>query len=89
MDKTASFDRVHTFLKELPNLPVNAIESRVKNIENDIFILFSRLERLHTLYPELKQVDLSDDIYSLTRMLKAERVKRQFPLLARAAAMFF
>ncbi|MFH0888286.1 MAG: hypothetical protein V1871_03660 [Planctomycetota bacterium] len=89
MDKAVSFDRVHTFLEELPKLPVNVIESRVKEIENDIYILFSRLERLHTLYPELKQVDLSEDIYSLARMLKPEKVQKQFPLLARAAAMFF
>jgi hypothetical protein len=88
MDKMASFDRVHAFLEELPNLPVNVIESRVKEIENDIYILFSRLERLHTLYPEFKQVDLSEDIYSLVRLLEHNKVKRQFPLLARAAAMF-
>jgi hypothetical protein len=88
MDKGASFDRVKAFFEELPDLSPEAIESRVKEIENDIYILFSRLERLHTLYPESKQVDLSEDIYSLVRLLEHNKIKKQFPLLARAAAMF-
>ena len=69
MNNGTSFKRVKTLLDELPTLPAEGVESRVKDIKNDIHYLFSKLERLHSLYPELKQVDLSDDIYSLAKRL--------------------
>ena len=69
MDNGTSFNRVKALLNELPTLPTEGVESRINDIKNDIHNLFSKLERLHSLYPELKQVDLSEDIYSLAKRL--------------------
>jgi len=87
MDNGKAFDRVKAFMDDMENLSPEKIESRAKEIENEIYTLFNSLERLHSLYPEMSQLDMSDDIYSLVRMLEHKKVKRFFPLLARAAAM--
>ena len=88
MDNGKSFDRVQKFLDEFKDLPVTTVESRVREIENDIYNMFNQLEKLHAAHPEMKEIDLSEDIYSLVRMLHHEKVKKQYPLLARAAALF-
>jgi archaellum component FlaC len=69
MNNGASFNRVKALLNKLPTLPAEGVKSRAKDIKNDIHNLFGKLERLHSLYPELKQVDLSNDIYSLAKRL--------------------
>lgn len=83
-----AFDRVKRFLEEFKDLPTDAIESRVKNMETDIYTVFNKLEKLHSSYPEFKNVDLSEDIYSLVRMLNHRKISERYPLLARAAAVF-
>ena len=88
MNNGKSLERVQKFLDEFKDLPVEVVESRVKEIENDIYTLFNQLEKLHAAHPEMKEIDLSEDIYSLVRMLQHEKVKKQYPLLARAAALF-
>jgi len=88
MDNGKSFDRVQKFLDEFKDLPVTTVESRVREIENDIYNMFNQLEKLHAAHPEMKEIDLSEDIYALVRMLQHEKVKKQYPLLARAAALF-
>ena len=88
MDNGKSFDRVQKFLDEFKDLPVTTVESRVREIENDIYNMFNQLEKLHAANQEMKEIDLSEDIYALVRMLQHEKVKKQYPLLARAAALF-
>ena len=88
MDNGKSFERVQKFIDEFKDMPVALVESRVKEIEKDIYTLFNQLEKLHAAHPEMKEIDLSEDIYSLVRMLHHEKVKKQYPLLARAAAQF-
>lgn len=88
MDSGKSFERVQKFLDQFKDMPIAVAESKVKEIEDDIYILFNQLEKLHAAHPEMKEIDLSEDIYALVRMLQHERVKKQYPLLARAAALF-
>lgn len=88
MDNGKSFDRVQKFLDEFKDMPVAVVESRVREIESDIYTMFNQLEKLHATHPEMKEIDLSEDIYALVRMLQHEKVKKQYPLLARAAALF-
>jgi hypothetical protein len=88
MENGMAFDRVKALLEEMPNLPSDVLETRVKELEPDIFTLFHKLERLHVSHPELVEVDLSNNVYALAGRLEQERLKKSFPLLARAAAMF-
>ena len=88
MDDGTAFDRVKTFLQESKSLPAEVVEARVKEIEDDIFTLFRGIQQVRSKHPEVKDIDLSDDFYALVRMLEHSSVKKKFPLLARAAAMF-
>jgi outer membrane receptor for Fe3+-dicitrate len=86
-----SFDRVHKLLEEMKDLPEESILARVQSIEKDIEILFKKMEELHALSEEFRQVDLSDDVYYLFRLVSAQKqkeVSRRFPLLSRAAGLF-
>ena len=86
-----SFDRVHKLLEEMKDLPEESILARVQNIEKDIEVLFKKMEELHALSEEFRQVDLSDDVYYLFRLVSAKKqkeVSRRFPLLSRAAGLF-
>ncbi|MDI6732906.1 MAG: hypothetical protein QME51_02065 [Planctomycetota bacterium] len=82
-----AYERVRTFIESAENLPRDVVESRVKEIENDIYTLFNKLEKLHAEHPELKEIDLSEDFYTLVRMLESKRVIKKYPLLARAVAL--
>ncbi|MFH1228348.1 MAG: hypothetical protein V1701_10675 [Planctomycetota bacterium] len=88
-----SFDRVHKLLEEMKNLSEESIRARVQHLEKDITVLFQKLEQLHTLSADFAQVDLSEDVYYLFRLLaeeegKKKEVSRRFPLLSRAAGIF-
>ena len=83
-----AFDRVAEFLDELEDMPLEILDVRLKDIEKDIFSLFKRVERLHSLSTDFQRVDLSEDIYALLRMLKnRKKVVKSFPLLSRAAGL--
>lgn len=89
MASTDAFDNVAEFLDELEDMPLELLDTRLKDIEKDIFALFKRVERLHSLSPNFQRVDLSEDIYALLRMIKnRKKVVRSFPLLSRAAGLF-
>jgi len=88
MDNGTAYERVKNFIKEAEALPQEAVKTRVAEIENDIYTLFHSLEKIRSKYPEFKDLSFSDDLLALVRMLEHSKVKRQFPLLARAAAMF-
>ena len=87
MANETAFERVQSFLHESKTWPSEVVATRVKDIEDDIYSLFRTLESLHNKYPELKPVELSPDFLALVRMLEHGKVKQQFPLLARLAAM--
>lgn len=87
-DNGAAFDKVKTFLQESKTLPPEVVEARVKELEDDIYTLFRSLEKIRSKHPEFEELALSDDFYALVRMLEHSSVKKKFPLLARAAAMF-
>lgn len=89
MAKVDTYDRVVKFLGDLEGMPLSALDGRLKQIEKDIFALFNRLERLHSLSDKFQGIDLSEDIYALVRMIKdSKKVVRRFPLLSRAAGLF-
>ena len=82
-----SFDRVSKFLDKIGELSPQEIENQARRIESDIYELFKRLERLHSLSDGFQQVDLSEDIYALLRMMERQQMVRRFPLLSRAAGL--
>ena len=82
-----SFDRVSKFLDKIGELSPQEIENQARRIESDIYELFKRLERLHSLSDGFQQVDLSEDIYALLRIMERQQVVRRFPLLSRAAGL--
>jgi len=82
-----SFDRVTKFLDKIGDLSPQEIEEQAREIEADIYNLFKRLERLHSLSEGFQQVDLSEDIYALLRMMEKRQVVKRFPLLSRAAGL--
>ncbi|MFA5793621.1 MAG: hypothetical protein WC980_00925 [Candidatus Brocadiia bacterium] len=88
-----SFDRVYKLLEEIRDLSEESIRARLQHLEKDIIVLFQKLEQLHTLSSDFAQVDLSEDVYYLVRLLaekeeKKKEVSRRFPLLSRAAGIF-
>lgn len=87
MPKMDSWDRVRHFLDEMENLSLENINRKVREIEPDIYNLFKRLERLHSISSAYQQVDLSEDIYTLCRMLEHKKVVKRYPLLSRAAGL--
>ena len=63
MDNVAAYDRIKSFLENTPNL---SPEVKPPNeIKKDINVLVNKLERLRSNFPKLKNVDLSNHIYSM------------------------
>lgn len=87
MQGVHSFDRVRKFLDELLGLPLESLNDRLKDIECDLYVLFKRLERIHSISDEFQTVDMSEDVYALMRMLEHKRLIKRFPLLSRAAGL--
>ena len=79
--------RVRQFLDEIEHLPLEMINRKVQKIESEIYELFKRLERLHSLSDIYQPVDLSEDIYTLCRLLERKRIVKRYPLLSRAAGL--
>jgi len=87
MPKTDSWDRVRYFLDRMQNWSLETIQRKVREIEPDIYALFKRLERLHSISSVYQQIDLSEDIYTLCRMLEHKKIVKKYPLLSRAAGL--
>lgn len=87
MPKSTSFDRVSNFMEEIIDLTPEEIEKKVKKIEPDLYNLFKKVERIHSLSDDFQQVDLSEDMYTLLRMLERRKVIKRFPFLSRAAGL--
>ena len=81
------YDRVANFMDRIIDMTPEQIEHNVKSIEPDIYNLFKSLEKVHSLSDSFQQVDLSEDIYTLVRMLERKKVIRRFPFLSRAAGL--
>ncbi|MEK7448121.1 MAG: hypothetical protein AAB019_01415 [Planctomycetota bacterium] len=88
MSDCVSYDRVKKFLDTIRVLSLEEIETNLKEIEKDIYVLFKKIEHLHAMNNRFQSVDLSEDIYGLVRMLNKEKTIKKFPLLSRAAGLF-
>jgi len=82
-----ALDKVRQFLDKVEDMPLDVINLKVKEMEPYIYALFNRLERLQALSPEFQQVDMSEDIYALCRMLERKQLVKRYPLLSRAAGL--
>jgi hypothetical protein len=82
-----ALDKVRQFLDKIEDMPLDVINIKVKEMETPIYELFNRLERLQALSPEFQQVDMSEDIYALCRMLERKQLVKKYPLLSRAAGL--
>jgi CBS-domain-containing membrane protein len=82
------FDKVSRLLDEIMDLSPEEFEEGVRRIEPDLYALFRRIERLHSLSQDFQQIDLSEDVYTMFRMLERKKVVRLFPFLSRAAGIF-
>jgi len=86
-NKADPFDKVTKLLDEIMDLSPEEFEEGVRKIEPELYTLFKRIERLHTLSSEFQQIDLSEDVYTMLRMLERRKVTKLFPFLSRAAGL--
>ena len=87
MAEHIAIDRVKRFLNELKDLPLESLNGKLQKIEKDVYTLFKELKRLRSLDGAFQKVDLSEDIYGLSRLLERKKVIRTFTLLNRAAGL--
>lgn len=87
MPKMDSWNKVRHFMDNMENWSLETIQCKVREIEHDIYALFKRLERLHSISSVYQQIDLSEDIYTLCRMLEHKKIVKRYPLLSRAAGL--
>lgn len=81
------FDQVTDLLDKIIDLSPEEFEQGVKKVEPALYSLFKRVERLHSLSDGFQQVDLSEDVYTMLRMLERRKVVKLFPFLSRAAGL--
>jgi predicted transcriptional regulator len=82
-----AFDTVAKFMEQIIDLTPEEIEKKAKAVEPELYTLFRQLERLHAVSDKFQQVDLSEDVYTLLRMLERRKVIKYFPFLSRAAGL--
>jgi hypothetical protein len=81
----SSFDRVKRFLRDLDAGRVT--EKDVKQIEQDVYVVLGRLERVHRLGPQFENVELSPHMRRLLKLVGRKKLIMRFPLLSKAAAL--
>lgn len=79
-----SFDMVKEFI-QLKREGL-AKDEDIKLVEDEVYNLLARLERVKTIGGEFANIELGEDVIELVKALDRKKVVRMFPLFARAAS---
>lgn len=80
-----AYDVVRQFLNDLRDGKTSL--KRVGEIEEDLYTVMKRLERVRSLGPEFRDVSVGEDVQQLLKLVGRRKKILGFPLLRKAAAL--